>query len=106
MSNYTVNVTNKSQSESITISPIDAWGFGCSVPPQGTMNFSFRSENGSESITLAILQVSDGPNKTPIVETINTDGGISNVKKGNAKPCLLEISNMGDKSITNVIFGK
>jgi hypothetical protein len=106
MSNYTVNVTNNSNNESITISPIDAWGFGCCVPPKGTMNFSFRSENGSESITLAVMQISEGQNKTPSVKSIITDGGISNVKNGNAKPCLLEISNMGDKSITNVTFGQ
>jgi hypothetical protein len=104
MSNFTVNVKNDSDKNSITISPINAWGFGCSVPPRGAMNFSFRSEGGANSITLAIIKSSEDPNTVPEIVGVRTDGGFYNVSKGEAKPCLVEITNDREKSVTDLVI--
>lgn len=104
MSNFTVNVKNDSETNSITISPINAWGFGCSVPPRGVMNFSFRSEGGANSITLAIIKSNEDLNTKPGVVGVQTDGGFFNVSKGEAKPCLVEITNDREKSTTDLVI--
>jgi hypothetical protein len=104
MSNFTVNVKNSSDKNSITISPINAWGFGCSVPPKGAMNFSFRSEGGANSITLAIIKSSEEPNVEPQIVGVQTDGGFFNVTKGDLKPCMVEITNDREKSITDLVI--
>lgn len=104
MSNFTVNVKNDSEKSSITISPINAWGFGCSVPPRGAMNFSFRSEGGANSITLAIIKSAEGLNGEPEIIGVQTDGGFFNISKGEAKPCLVEITNDREKSTTDLVI--
>lgn len=105
MSDFTVNVTNSFKDESITVSPLDAWGFGCCVPPGGEMNFSFKSESTSDSITLAIIPFSESMMRIPQISGIRTEGGTSSVKYGNQRPCLVRITNSGERSTTNVTIG-
>ncbi|MCP5053430.1 MAG: hypothetical protein GY940_40065 [bacterium] len=105
MVDFTVNVTNHSVSDSVTISPVEATGFGCCVPPTGSMNFSFKSIGTSNSITLALVVLSDSSTGPAQVSDFHTEGGICNVSSEDSKPSILEITNTGEKSVTNVNVG-
>jgi len=108
MCDFTVSVTNKYDKESITVSPLDARGFGCCVPPGGTMNFSFKSEKDPNGITLAIVRIAEGMGMEPQVMGIKTRGGTSRIESANARPCLLKIENLAaiNTSVTDVVVGR
>ncbi|MCP5052191.1 MAG: hypothetical protein GY940_33800 [bacterium] len=105
MLDFTVNVVNESQSDSITVSPLDAWGFGCCVPPRGQMNFSFKSNGSSDSITLALVLLSDQFSGPPQIAGIQSNGGTYSVKTDQSKPCLVEITNFRSQSVTHLTIG-
>lgn len=108
MSDFTVSVTNRYDSESITVSPLDAKGFGCCVPPGGKMNFSFKAEKKPHAITLAIVRIAAGMGVEPQVTGIQTQGGTSRIESAEARPCLLKIENQDaiDASVTDVVVGR
>lgn len=108
MSDFRVSVTNKYDKESITVSPLDARGFGCCVPPGGTMNFSFKSERDPNSITLSIVRIAEGMGVKPQVMDMETHGGTCKIESATARPCLIKIENLDAimSSVTDVVVGR
>jgi hypothetical protein len=43
--------------------------------------------------------------RIPQISGIRTEGGTSSVKYGNQRPCLVRITNSGERSTTNVTIG-
>ncbi len=107
MANFKVNVTNGSTSDSVTLSPLRAWGFGSSIPPQSTVNFAFQSTPNSDTITLALMLLTDETSTIPQITGIQTDGGICQIcqiQKNSKKPRLMEITNLCEQSVTDIII--
>ncbi len=103
MAFFTVNIKNQVIRGSVSVSPIDARGYGCAIPPKGSMNFHFRSEENSNSISLALMMLEGDQVESPTVTEIQTNGASASVRKEeHSKPCVLEIINSMDNSVTNV----
>jgi hypothetical protein len=105
MSYFSVNITNRSTVDSVTVSPVNGSGFGCCVPPRGRMNFSFQSVGGSDSITLALVLLSDHANEPAQIIDIQTNGGMNSLKEGDGTRILMDITNLDDRSVTDVEVG-
>jgi len=105
MCDFSVIITNSFRSECVSVSPLNARGFGCSIPPGVKMNFAFKSEPCSNTISLAIIPITEINSDFHGIAKMKTIGGKASIKNIRSQPCIVEITNEGQNSTTNMTIG-